>query len=369
MIKTDRREFLRLAAAGMAALTTGQCKSPSGTENNTPPTTDFVFENRAAVNPLIENARVAACTDTALLLSGADSPGDFKHQNSLIDTARVSADLDAMAINLTGAATAANAWKMIFQKPASKEWSSVTAAVKVNTLYDLLMPHAPVVSAVCQALISVGVLPANITIYDSGNTISRVENHYGPLVGTIIPSGVVVSSAKADGPLVPTILKPLQCTSVLAKKNSNGTIAYCKDIIVNCSVNKGHSIQDVGGFTLAMKNHIGSMKFQCPTMDELVAINKSEAITGYRNGIPWRQQLCIVDSLWAANAGPSSPISKIPRTLVMGTFAPVVDYLTAKKVREGVMLVTNHNQQALSRMLSDFGYDAAELSWITVNPA
>jgi len=180
----------------------------------------------------------------------------------------------------------------------------------------------------------------------------------------------VVSSVTHDGTEVPVPTGVLQCTSLLARQGSGGTIEYIPDIIVNCSVNKGHSQTDKGGFTLSMKNHVGTMHYRCPSLEEMIGINSSEAILGPAAGPP-RQQLCIVDSLWAAQTGPTSPISHAPGRLSMGVFGPVVDIMVARKIREEVMNITNHDQEAIRSILAAFGYEESELAdhWIEVNPA
>ena len=89
-------------------------------------------------------------------------------------------------------------------------------------------------------------------------------------------------------------------------------------------------------------------------METLIGINQSEPILG---GDPPRQQLCIVDSIWAAAGGPVSSITDAPLCLVMGTFGPIVDYLTAKKLREGnqedyQMGITNTDDAVVNEMLN-----------------
>ena len=43
--------------------------------------------------------------------------------------------------------------------------------------------------------------------------------------------------------------------------------------------------------------------------------------------------------------------------LVMGTFAPSVDYLSAKKIREDIMGTTKFQPEKIERYLGDYGYD------------
>ena len=152
------------------------------------------------------------------------------------------------------------------------------------------------------------------------------------------------------------------CSTLLAQTDSTtGAPIYPIAILVNIAVNKGHHAQGYnGGTTLCQKNHVGSLKFDCPLMrstpeeNELAIMNKSEVIMG---GTPTRQQLCIVDSLWAHIGGPHGGPDRAPARLVMGTFAPAVDYLCAKKIREGIMGATRFQPEKIERYLGDFGYD------------
>jgi hypothetical protein len=131
------------------------------------------------------------------------------------------------------------------------------------------------------------------------------------------------------------------------------------DILVNCAINKGHSQVDKGGFTLTMKNHTGTMKYGCPSLAQMIEQNKSDAIVG---GTPPRQQLCIVDCLWSAVAGPFDKHSHLTNRIVMGTFGPLVDIAVAKNIREKVMGAT-HNAAAIGTILASFGYSQSDIQW------
>jgi hypothetical protein len=92
----------------------------------------------------------------------------------------------------------------------------------------------------------------------------------------------------------------------------------------------------------------------------MIGENKSEAIIGGgKSGVPCRQQLCIIDSIWAARTGPSDPVSHSPHMIVMGTFGPALDYLTVKKIREPIM-GASHNTTAVNKFLTEFGYSSQE---------
>jgi hypothetical protein len=139
------------------------------------------------------------------------------------------------------------------------------------------------------------------------------------------------------------------------------------DIVVNLAVNKGHDAE-WGGCTLGMKNHFGTFN-RLPGgkhrgYNYLVGINKSYAIVGGK--VP-RQQLSIIDSIVSATNGPSAPPdidTKWPYRLIMGTFAPAVDFITAKVVREAEMAVPPN--VVIQGFLPSFGYTEAERDAMTL---
>jgi hypothetical protein len=73
-----------------------------------------------------------------------------------------------------------------------------------------------------------------------------------------------------------------------------------------------------------------------------------------------RQQLCLIDALWASRGGPGGNPSHQPNFLAMGVLAPVVDYQIATKFREE-MMGWDLNMEMTRRMLAEFGYTATDL--------
>jgi hypothetical protein len=218
-----------------------------------------------------------------------------------------------------------------------------------------------VINAVCKALFGLGVQPSNIIIYDGGDD---TKGKYGPFVGSGLPAGIITSRGNSamGGTISTPVPKPhkgmFKCTAAVA----NGTI----DILVNIAVNKGSAF---AGFTMTLKNHAGTFE-PMPIhlgggLGYILAFNKSEAILG---GTPVRQQLCIVDSIWGMTGGPFGVPNKRPCALAMGTFAPAVDYIVARRIREPMMGCTH--PESLNRIMSEFGYsDFANLDFVKVAPA
>jgi predicted NAD-dependent protein-ADP-ribosyltransferase YbiA (DUF1768 family) len=325
------------------------------------------------IHPEIDNTRVAFCHDPSMISGNPVDWSTIEAQNEMVVPDRVHENMDKMAMAIAEKATPEDAWAAIFRKPESKEWNEVKVAVKINSVEERHLNRLAVIEKVCLAIIDLGVLNENITIYDASWGISGTEN-YMNLYETDyamqrLPPGVQISTT-LGGERVPITLPDSSeepCTPQLA----DGTI----DILINIAVNKGHGISYSGRFTLTLKNHLGSLVFLHPGAQnggdlpqitpKLIAMNQSTAILG--EGDPPRQQLCIVDSLWASTGGPHDTPNRAPCCLVMGTFSPIVDYLTVRRIREerpenqgGTpygMGMTDTDEEVLGRFLSDFGYD------------
>jgi hypothetical protein len=166
---------------------------------------------------------------------------------------------------------------------------------------------------------------------------------------------------------------PTSCVTNLAVTSAN-TI----DILVDIAVVKVHSgpgtSYSFGSCSLCMKNHLGTFNNASGTdgatglhsLAAICEINKHAAILG---GNPVRQQLCIVDSLLAnGNSAGGSWDTRADR-IVMGTFAPIVDYLTAMRIMADVMGKPDRNNN-LPKFLTNFGYTETDaLQWIEYLPS
>jgi hypothetical protein len=140
------------------------------------------------------------------------------------------------------------------------------------------------------------------------------------------------------------------------------------DILINIAMCKGHS-DTFGGFTMTMKNHFGTFDpspgHQDGAQDYLIAINQTSEILGPldpKTGkvlFP-RQQLCLIDALWASEGGPGGYPRTQPNFLAMGVFSPVLDYIVATRFR-GERMGWKLNMAATRRMLTDFGYKESDL--------
>jgi hypothetical protein len=118
-----------------------------------------------------------------------------------------------------------------------------------------------------------------------------------------------------------------------------------------------------------MKNHFGTFApspgHQSGSQDYLIAINQTPEILGpmdRKTGkvLYPRQQLCLVDALWASKGGPGGNPTHQPNFLAMGVLSPIVDYQLATQFR-GNQMGWEPNMEMTRRMLTEFGYTEADL--------
>jgi hypothetical protein len=356
-MQKQRRDFLKITAAGAAGLAlTRRAERAFAAWPST---------GSLAVNPTIDNMRVVACYDPQMMQK-AGATSDYDAEQKLVDSCQVQANMDAMAMQLANQTTADAAWRAIFRtsKPGTgaTAWAATKVAIKVNGIAPQNMASAAVLQKFCSIFTGFGVLPTNIFVYDGSSLgsggVSKLASYFSTTDTTKIP-GVVGNNSILGG----TINAPIPggssaaCTANIA----NGTI----DILVNIANNKGHNLAWTGYTTLCMKNHFGTFP---PTHDLnfMFNINKSDALLG---GTMVRQQLCFVDSLLANSAqkNTGNPNAQ-PNYLIMGVFAPAVDYLTVKKVREAI-LGSTHTDATINSYLTTFGYATTDPVWVLVPAA
>jgi hypothetical protein len=344
----NRRSFLSKSIGRSIALGVG-CTGTNDVTKSLPESP--VWQDDFQINPAINNRKVVCCNDPNMI-DITDDASTFARQNASINNERVSQNMDTMVERLTGKTGASQAWATIFRKPETKSWKEVKAAIKVNGFNIRIMPRIAIVGKVCNELINLGMRAENISVYDAGHGATG-DRKYTPYIGNGLPAGTVVSDGKQHG------------TTMVGEERQACTMMVLEsDILVNCAVNKGHGQLGLGCFTLTMKNHIGTIKFSCPTITEMVNQNKSAAIIG---GSPVRQQLCIVDSLWASETGPNDPPSHVTNRIVMGTLGPLVDVAVARNIREKIM-EASHNDWVIASICEDFGYDESDIEWDEFSP-
>jgi Domain of unknown function (DUF362) len=355
-MKKERRDFLKLTTAGATGLTGLMLVKPRLAHAAWPAT------GTTDLNPAVSNMRVVSCVDTAMMKS-VPSSMTFDTQNAAVDWARVQANMDAMAMSLTQKSTPDDAWKTIFR--SSKDWASTVVAIKVNAGEAKNTARLAVLQKFSNLFTGWGVQPKNFIIYAGHSPADTIFSSSFSTTDKSKVLGVVSSPTGNSGDLLGGWKdQPLpngSPTRRCAAKIVDGTV----DILIDIANNKGHPM--FGKVTLCMKNHYGTFEPDANHTDLnnlIFNMNKSDAIIG---GTPPRQQLCFVDSIFCNKSNVFGTPELMPCYLVMGTFAPAVDYLTVKKIREAVSNLT-HDSAVIDSYVTSFGYKTSDPQWIVVPP-
>jgi hypothetical protein len=350
----SRRQLVKKAAVAGAALAVSPMIFV--------PKARAAWERGSPVHPNINNLRVVGITDPKMI-RGIQLVSSWAAQEKLVQKEVVWENMDKLACALTETRNPEEGWRTIFLKPPRKPWSETVVAIKTNNI-ALQHTRSAVMAKIGHIFTGLlGVKAGGIHIYDAVNGGSMGRNT--PFAG--LPEGVRIEDQWGGATTF---------TSVLAPWKKRGNKAKCirplvdgsVDILINIALCKGHS-DKFGGFTMTMKNHFGTLD---PTpghregaTDYLMAINQTPEILGSMDKktgrvLYPRQQLCIVDALWASEGGPGGYPRSQPNFLAMGVFSPVVDYLMAARFRKEKM-GWEVNMEVTRRMLADFGYQERDL--------
>ena len=317
---------------------------------------------KVIVHPHMDNLRVVGITDPAMTRD-VEPVSSWAIQDKLVVKKAVWENIDRLACGLTERGNAEEAWRTIFIKPPAKSWSDTVVAIKTNHIAQQHTRSA-VMAKICHTLTNIlGVNPSHIHIYDAchGGSMSRTTPFAGIPEGSRIENRWGGSTANTA---IPAPWRNGKSKSECLKYLVDGSV----DILVNLSLCKGHS-RRFGGFTMTMKNHFGTFSpgpgHESGSQDYLIAINRTPEILGEMDKqtgkvlLP-RQQLCLVDALWASKGGPSGNPTHQPNFLSMGVLSPIVDYQVATRFR-GERMGWMPNMKMTQRMLRDFGYDERDL--------
>jgi hypothetical protein len=371
-----RRDFLKTAAAGAAgAMGLSALRFDKLLAQST-----GGWVSGMQINPAIDNKRVICCHDTNMLTS-TPANTSWANQNNSVNANLVASNLDQMAMQLAQRTTAADAWSTIFR--SSKPWASTKVAIKTNAIQGTAgnHPRVAIIKKICDVFIDqLGVPVANVILYDANADASATYSTYASLTDATKIRATVSKYAQSLGGMVPVTIAASTKNISAPADLVNGVI----DILVDISVLKVHSgpgtSYGFGSCSLCMKGHLGTFinagTDSAPSstglhvLEAIFNINKHAAILG---GNPVRQQLCIVDAL-LANGGNSATWSVRTDRIVMGTFAPIVDYLAATKLllNSTVMAAGPMSAQGvtnagilLPQFLTSFGYAATDtLQWV-----
>ena len=355
-----RRQFMKesvLVGTGMIALPPLLACETGATQQQVQPSGKIV------THPNVDNLRVVSLADASMTVDQIPA-SPWADQEKVVAKERVWENIDKLACGLVETGDPGEAWRAIFLKPPKKSWSDTIVAIKTNHIAQQHTRSA-VMSKMCHTLTDIlGIKASNIHIYDAchGESLSRDT----PFAG--LPEGCRIENTWGGSTIptpIPTPWKNGTEKAKCVKHLVNGSV----DILINVSVCKGHSSQ-FGGFTMSMKNHFGTFSPREAhsgesKADYLYAINRTPEILGEMDNKTGRvlfprQQLCLVDALWASKQGPTGNPSAQPNFLAMGVLSPIVDYLVATKFR-GAKMGWRPETASTMRMLTEFGYQKEDL--------
>jgi hypothetical protein len=320
------------------------------------------WARKTIVHPEVDNLRVVAVADEGMT-TAHETGSSWEHQNELVNTEVVWANIDKLACALAQTRDTAEAWRQIFIKPPRKSWSETVVAIKTNNIAQQHTRSAVMAKIVHTLSITIGVKPSHIHVYDAchGYEMGKYTPFAGLAEGCRIEDAWGGSTTLTD---VPAPWKGSGGKAQCLRQLVDGSV----DILVNIALCKGHSTR-FGGFTMTMKNHFGTFSprpgHAYGSEDYLIAINQTQEILGSmspRTGkvLYPRQQLCLVDCLWASKGGPGGNPSHQPNLLAMGVLSPIVDYVMATAFRDKQM-GWEPNREMTRRMLTEFGYTEEDL--------
>ncbi len=366
---SNRRDFLKTAAVGAAGITAAKF--------------DPIFARTSAwtsgmqINPAIDNKRVICCHDTKMLTS-TPANTNWTNQNNAVNANVVASNMDEMAKLLAKKTTAVDAWSAIFR--SGKPWASTKVAIKTNAIQGSTgnHPKVAIIKKLCDVFVDQFKVPAsNIVLYDANSDAVPIYSTYASLTDAAKIRATVSTRAQSLGGFqavtVAPATKPITCVADLV----NGTIDILMNICV-CKIHTGPGTSyGFGGISLCTKGHLGTFinvgtesgsegsATGLHTVEAVCEINKHDAIIG---GTPPRQQLCIVDSLLANGINAPGIWNTRTDRIVMGTFAPIVDYLTAMRIIKDVIGAPDRST-IISKYLTNFGYAETDaLDWVEFVP-
>jgi hypothetical protein len=343
-IQEGRRDFLKASAAGAAGLAiSGASTGMAATSSSAGAWTDGM-----QVHPTINNLRVVCAHDARLA-----------NINTYNDDAVANELMDKLAVALAQKHTPDEAWASIFRKPASKTWAQVKVGLKAafeglsftmfkmaKELNKLGVPYTNMYYFDCNTSGSSrigasstppGNMPAGMNW--SGNAGSAIDKLHGTIDTPVPFNGGTVQ---------------MKCCTDIA----NGTI----DILVSPDYAGHDHGANFGGANLTCKNLYG-------VFDGWKSLNQLHGNGGAipNDGLTGTLALQKSIAMLKDNNPPCLQLSFMNaigggvNRICMGTFSPIVDYLTFVKIRYP-LLGKALNTAVWRRFYTEFGYKDADVA-------
>jgi uncharacterized protein (DUF362 family) len=232
----------------------------------------------------------------------ADIPQGGIEANDLLVPEALREMLDASIVALTGLGSAADAWATLFA-PDER------AAIKVNAIQGDVRhwTHVPLVEAVIESLLWVGMPAEQIVVFDRDSYELKRAGY-----PDAFESGVRCRGS--DGGYWFD-----EVWTIRDKTQAFSEILYGSDVLINMPILKAHPET---GITFAMKNHFGTINLARSLHQNDVEIERSVAELCALPPIKDRTRLIIGDALSIAD-DPTSWETGIPGDSIFMSFDPV----------------------------------------------
>lgn len=201
----------------------------------------FLAQGAATTAALVAGSRLVAAAGNGPKVAVVRDKSEKAIEGQKVDAAIVQRLVDQAVMTVAGKDDAAKAWGA-FVEPKHK------VAVKFNGLFRNAATHPEVVQAVVKGLLSVGVEPGNIVVYDRDDRALQTA-------GLRLGGGVTArGTEKQFGKTID------ECYAAKVKAGPVGTqltkILMDADVLINVPMMKTHVLACVTG---AMKNHLGTI--------------------------------------------------------------------------------------------------------------
>jgi uncharacterized protein (DUF362 family) len=340
----DRRDFLKCSLAGTIA----SCTIPFLT-SCFPKAGDQWLEcklGEQATNIIDALTKVVEVYDSMV----------YSQETAKVDEVRAGEMFRRSLLELTGTATLAQAWGIVFPDYASGQ----TIGIKVNTLNQGVPTRPELVKAMVESLLNdFAVAKENLVVWDRRSDELEGSGFTESYIG-VSCIGTYASTRDESGPG----FQELPCCLGDGMTYLSKIPAEQLDYQINFAVTKNHS---QSGITACMKNNYGCIKnpgdFHTDFENDIPILNKMDFIKN-------KTKLYMVDAILAVCAGDtSSPADCIPSRLLSSLDPVAIDYrskllIDEERVKKGLSANPDMAWIAKAR---DIGLGSMNVDLVTVN--
>ena len=329
--RISRRDFLRLAAAGLGAAAGGRLLAACNRSIRPGSTTTIV----PTIDSGLRRPEIIRMYPAALSRVVRTHHAGVWSGNTLQPEA-LKRMLDVSITKLTGLTDALAAWQALFA-PTER------IAIKVNALqFGLFWTHVPLVMAVVERLEAAGVLAEQVVIYDR--------------LSSDLAGGGFTLNRDGPGPrCYGTDQAYTRRWDLLGTTVGLSDVLLSCDAVINMPILKTH-IVDGGGMSFALKNHYG-------TFDQPSNFHNERLITG----LPGLNALAPIKERTRLNVGDAlkvvqqNPYSAFEGDSICMSFDPLAHDLQGLQILTGLQAANGLESDATRSLAAPWMQNAADL--------